>query len=472
MSFRLFTSFNIAACAFSIAAAAPFSVKNGVFDQNATDLGLSRAPGSQTITVFTPTASSDHYGNGVVMVGFKGKLYCQWQSSAVDEDAADTWVAYSIGTISKKADGSQIEEWSAPRELAPTMQNGIRTSGGWNVYNDTLIAFINVWPADMSPKGGFAYYRESADGITWGELKPVLMKDGSPMAAIIEQDPHEYDGRLYNAAHFQPGLFANPIYTDDLSGRTGWVKAKYTNMEHSGTNSREMEPSLFKNSDGEIVMTFRDQNSTYYRLASVSRDRGATWSTTELTNMPDSRAKQSAGNLPDGSVYLVSNPVNNKTRIPLSITLSNDGKIFDRAYNLRTQGELPDRVYEGQYKSIGYHYPKTMCYGDYLYVSYSTNKELVEYTRIPLAEICDYKPAALPSDSSSATQDTSTTQPADSANTDTSAANNATAILNKQPAPPRLNSHKVFDAMGRLLYTKGYDDIRNVENRKIRKFWK
>lgn len=464
-------SFGIAMCALSVAEAAPFSVKNGLFDQNATDLGLSRALGSQTVTVFTPTANSDHYGNGVVMTGFKGKLYCQWQSSAVDEDAADTWVAYSIGTISKKADGSQIEEWSAPRELAPTMQNGIRTSGGWNVYNDTLIAFINVWPADMSPKGGYAYYRESADGITWGELKPVLMKDGKQMAAIIEQDSHEYDGRLYNAAHFQPGLLANPIYTDDLSGRTGWVKAKYTNMEHSGTNSREMEPSLFQNSDGEIVMTFRDQNSTYYRLASVSKDKGATWSNTELTNMPDSRAKQSAGNLPDGSVYLVSNPVTNKTRIPLSITLSSDGKVFDHAYNLRTQGELPDRVYEGQYKSIGYHYPKTMRYGDYLYVSYSTNKELVEYTRIPLAEICDYMPAAEMPDSSD-TGSTTTELPADSATTDSSAANNATAFLNKQPAPPRLSSHKVFDAMGRLLYTKVSDGIRNIENRKIRKFWK
>ena len=435
--------------AFSIAAAAPFSVKNGVFNQNATDLGLSRAPGSQTVTVFTPTASSDHYGNGVLMTGFKGKLYCQWQSSAVDEDAADTWVAYSIGTIEKTADGTQTETWSAPKELAPTMQNGIRTSGGWNVYNDTLIAFINVWPDSMNPRGGYAYYRESADGITWGELKPVLMKGGSPMSGIIEQDPHEYDGRLYNAAHFQPGLLVNPIYTNDLSGRTGWVKAKYTNMEHSGTNSREMEPSLFQNSDGEIVMTFRDQNSTYYRLASVSKNRGATWSTTELTNMPDSRAKQSAGNLPDGSVYLVSNPVTNKTRIPLSITLSNDGKIFDRAYNLRTQGELPDRVYEGQYKSIGYHYPKTMRYGDYLYVSYSTNKELVEYTRIPLAEICDYTPTPETADSNStatpstSTPDSSAVQPADSARTD--------AIFLQKKTIKNISTNKpLYDTKGRI----------------------
>ena len=453
MNFRLLASFHIATCAFSIATAAPFSVKEGVFNQDATDLGLSRAPGSQTITVFTPTASSDHYGNGVVMIGFKGKLYCQWQSSAVDEDAADTWVAYSIGTVDKFANGSQIETWSTPRELAPTMQNGIRTSGGWNVFNDTLIAFINVWPDSMNPRGGFAYYRESADGITWGELKPVLMKDGKHMAAIIEQDPHEYDGRLYNAAHFQPGLLANPIYTDDLSGRTGWVKAKYMNMEHSGTNSREMEPSLFQNSDGEIVMTFRDQNSTYYRLASVSKDRGATWSTTELTNMPDSRAKQSAGNLPDGSVYLVGNPVTNKTRIPLSITLSNDGKVFDRAYNLRTQSELPDRVYEGQYKSIGYHYPKTMRYSDYLYVSYSTNKELVEYTRIPLTEICDYEPATETPDSSDT--DTATTQAADSSATipaDSSSAQQTDATFVQKQTIRNLpaNTGRFYDVQGRI----------------------
>ena len=420
----------------SASLAAPFSVTSGLFNQDATDLGLSRAPGSQTITVFTPTASSDHYGNGVVMTGFKGKLYCQWQSSAVDEDAADTWVAYSIGTVDKFANGSQIETWSTPRELAPTMQNGIRTSGGWNVFNDTLIAFINVWPDSMNPRGGFAYYRESADGITWGELIPVLMKDGKQMAAIIEQDPHEYDGRLYNAAHFQPGLLANPIYTDDLSGRTGWVKAKYTNMDHSGSNSREMEPSLFRNNDGEIVMTFRDQNSTYYRLASVSKDRGATWSTTEITNMPDSRAKQSAGNLPDGSVYLVSNPVTNKTRIPLSITLSRDGKVFDRAYNLRTQGELPDRVYEGQYKSIGYHYPKTMRYGDYLYVSYSTNKELIEYTRIPLAEICDYTPTPEIADSSAV-------QPVDSVGTN--------AIFLQKKTIKNISTNKpLYDTKGRI----------------------
>ena len=45
---------------------------------------------------FTATDDTDHYCNGVVMTEFKGKLYTQWQSSAKDEDAEDTWVAYSV----------------------------------------------------------------------------------------------------------------------------------------------------------------------------------------------------------------------------------------------------------------------------------------------------------------------------------------------------------------------------------------
>jgi len=207
------------------------------------------------------------------------------------------------------------------------------------------------------------------------------------MDGIIEQDPHTLDsGRIIGAAHFQPGLLANPIYTDDQSGTKGWVRAKYTNMEHDGDTSREMEPSLFVNSDGSIVMTYRDQNSTYYRLASVSTDQGETWSETVLTNMPDSRAKQSAGNLPDNTAYLVGNSVTNKLRIPLTITLSADGKTFDHAYVLRTS-DIPALKYEGIAKRLGYHYPKSVVIGNYLYVSYATNKEHVDYTRIPLDKI-------------------------------------------------------------------------------------
>ena len=113
-------------------------------------------------------------------------------------------------------------------------------------------------------------------------------------------------------------------------------------MPYTGTTSREMEPSLFVNEDGNIIMTFRDQDSSFHRLASVSTDNGESWSTPVLTNMPDSRAKQSAGNLPGETAYLVGNSVTNKLRIPLTIALSADGKTFDHSYVLRTQSDIPE----------------------------------------------------------------------------------------------------------------------------------
>ncbi|MCB0841254.1 MAG: exo-alpha-sialidase, partial [Bacteroidetes bacterium] len=140
--------------------------------------------------------------------------------------------------------------------------------------------------------------------------------------------------------------------------------------------------------DSTLVMTFRDQNGTYRRLASVSKDRGENWSIPVLTNMPDSRSKQSAGNLPDGTAYLVGNPVTDKPRIPLAVTLSEDAYWFNTAYALRKGGnDLQPLRYEGLFKREGYHYPKSMVWGDHLYVSYATNKEDVEYTRVPLSSL-------------------------------------------------------------------------------------
>jgi hypothetical protein len=104
--------------------------------------------------------------------------------------------------------------------------------------------------------------------------------------------------------------------------------------------------------------------------------------------MPDARTKQSAGNLRDGTAFLVGNPVDNRSRFPLVVALSQDGRVFDRAWLLRAGGEaLPALRYEGQYKRPGYSYPKSAVIGDWLYVAYATNKEDIELTRIPIKSL-------------------------------------------------------------------------------------
>lgn len=360
----------------------PFTVKYDLFDQAETDnLGLTTAVGTETISIFLPGETTDHYSNGVVLTVFNDWFYCQWQSSQDNEDAEDTWVAYS-----RSQDG---RNWSAPMVLAASIADGYCSSGGWWVTGDTLVAYINTWPSTVSPRGGYTAYTTSTDGMTWSEIKPLLMADGDTLKGIFEQDPHALpDGRIINAAHFQPGLIASPIYTDDSSGMRGWIRAEYTNMSISSGISREIEPSWYLRDDDTLVMVFRDQTSTYKRLASVSGDRGETWSTAVLTDMPDSKSKQSAGNISDSAAFLVGNPVNNKIRIPLVITLSKNGWFFNTAYVLRKGGEgIQELRYTGTSKRLGYHYPKSMIWKDTLFVSYSTNKEDVEYTRVPLTSL-------------------------------------------------------------------------------------
>ncbi len=366
--------------------AAPYTVAPGLFDPDAPELGLHPAPGTQTFTVFAPTPARDRFNNGAVLVAFKGRLYAQWQSSHSDEDSPDTRVLYSHST-----DG---EHWSAPRELAAAGDGGaMHSNGGWWTDGDTLVAYLNVWPSGFqSGDGGWTSYMLSADGVHWSAPRRVAAADGTPVEGIIEQDPHVLDdGRIVGAFHTRPGMIVAPYYTDDPRGVSGWTRGAMHNLPHEGRVSRELEPSLFlrRGDDGAqcAVMVFRDQASTFHQLASESCDRGVTWSAAVQTGMPDSRAKQSAGNLPDGSAFLVNAPNADRVRIPLAVTLSDDGKAFTRSFLLRGQADLPPLRHQGRYKRSGYHYPKSVVWNDHLYVAYAVNKEDIVVTRVPLAAL-------------------------------------------------------------------------------------
>ena len=227
----------------------------------------------------------------------------------------------------------------------------------------------------------------SQDGINWTEPQPVMMADGTPMNAVFEQDPHVLSsGRIVNSAHFQEGLIVYPIYTDDPNGISGWKKGSFA-PTISGSTSIEMEPSLFVQSDGTVVMIFRDQQSSYKKIVSYSFDNGVTWSNPQSTDMPDARTKQSAGNLSDGTAFMVGCPVNDKLRSPLAVTLSKDGKTFDHAYLLRSTSSDPELIYEGTAKRKGFHYVKSLVYDGYLYAGYATNKEAVEISVVPESSI-------------------------------------------------------------------------------------
>lgn len=352
------------------------SIKNKLLNQADTlSLGLSRNNNVETYSIFTATDSTNHYCNGVAITIFKKQLYCMWQTSPTNEDEATTSVVYAHST-------DQGKTWSPPITLHAPQNEQLCTSGGWIATTDTLIAFINIWPDSISPWGGFTYFKTSANGTDWSSVQPVMMHNGEQLCGVMEQDPHILNNNLIiSAAHFQPGLQVCPIFTTDPTGRTNWQKGTFI-AEDNGKQSRELEPSLFIRPNGSIVMIFRDQKSTFRKLASESTDNGQTWSTTQITNIPDCRQKQCAGNLDKNNIYMVGCPVNAKRRYPLCLLLSTDGYIFDKAILLRSGTELPSKHWDGKAKTIGYSYPKAIADEKYLYVAYATNKEAIELTRV------------------------------------------------------------------------------------------
>tara|TARA_R110002049_G_scaffold308819_1_gene514216 strand:+ start:18579 stop:19757 length:1179 start_codon:yes stop_codon:yes gene_type:complete len=362
----------------------PFKV-DSLFDFNKPKtLGLLPAKNKETITIFSPYGDDNKYNHGVVLFPFKGMLYAQWQSSSLDEDGPDTQVFYSRSSNGK--------DWGKPMVLTSKSEDGITTSGGWWSHENVLVAYVCVWPkTDKEFKEGYTEYMSSINGIDWTAAKSVKNKDGNQVLGIIEQDIHKLpSGRILTAFHMQPGLTVTPFFTDNPLGVLGWTAGKMKNLPSKKNMSRELEPSWFyRKKDSTVVMVFRDQQSTFKKLASVSYDMGLTWTTPQIVDTPDSRAKQSAGNLPDGSVFMVNNPSENKKRFPLAITLSKDGFVFDRSYLLRSgeKDDLQPMRFNGTYKRVGYSYPKSVIWNGYLYVSYATNKEDVELTRIPISNL-------------------------------------------------------------------------------------
>lgn len=361
----------------------PFQVAPEMFDpvQPAT-LGLSPPAVIDHVSVFRASLHGNHYNHAAVPFAFGDRLYVQWQTSAVDEDAPDTHVVYAV------SDDAGLS-WSAPARLAANRDDAIVTSGGWWHDGDTLIAYLNVWRGGVRARDAHVEYLTSRDGKHWSAPRPVHDAAGEPLRGVIEQDIHLLpSGRLLTALHRSPGLLVTPLYTDDPAGITGWRMAAMPNLPHAPEQGRELEPSSFLQRDGHVVMIFRDQGNSFRLLASHSSDNAATWSQPAITALPDSRAKQSAGNLPDGTAFIVNNPSGSKARVPLVISTSAGGERFDRAWLLRNGArDLPPQRYAGRYKRAGFSYPKSLIWRGWLFVAYAVNKEDIVITRVPLTAL-------------------------------------------------------------------------------------
>ena len=353
----------------------PLTVEAGLFDQSQPmTLGLDLHDAVETFTVFAPEADDNTFNNHPQLMPFKGKLYATWQGTPQNEDSDD-----SFALVSHSDDG---ETWSEPTIIAgPIPGEHYHASGGLWSDGQTLVNYVIKLGKGHKPGTlKSTWVRTTTDGENWTELEELI-----PDATLSENPRQLPDGRLIVTAHGPteaiPMNISRIFYTDQEDGLGGWQESHLPHIP-SKNRGRGLEPSWFRRADGSLVMVFRDMDRTFKLLASESNDRGETWTLPTLVDMPDSCSMQCAGNLPDGTAFMVNNPADEGRRIPITVTLSDNGRHFDRAFLLRAEPQ--ERRFEGAYKDPGYSYPGAVVWGDHLYVTYATNKEDIEVTRIPL----------------------------------------------------------------------------------------
>ena len=352
---------------------APFRAAAGLFDAgNLRSLGLETVKGRHTL-LYRATGDGYKFCHHPNLAVYRDRLYCMWSNGLVDEDAAGQRILYS-----SSADGVT---WTKPTMLTDHRQGkGICVAAGFYVASDQVVAYYTATGGENFHPDTCLMARSSQDGRTWS--RPQRITSG-----FFIEGPHRLaSGRLLLAGEHvgesRKTKRMRFLSTNDRSGLVDWRAARIDSPELKTYGYTE--PSFFLRRDRSVVATLR--NYSGFLHACTSADGGRTWTSAKQTNFPDSTARTSAGNLPDGTSYIINNSAPKQfDRSLLTMALSRDGITFNRAYFIR--GEPTKRRYDGKHKIDGWQYPHALVWKNTLYVAYSVNKEDIALTRIALKDL-------------------------------------------------------------------------------------
>lgn len=366
--------------------ASPIRAAVGLFDHARPDtLGLTALPGEHTL-LYQATNDGYKYSHHPNLGVFQGRLFAMWSSGIEHEDDNGQRVL-----CCQSRDGVH---WTEPVVLIedPDGDGPLAcVAAGFHATDDVLTAYYTtITRKHETFERDRLHAVTSRDGQTWS--KPQTLGQGF----FIESPRRLRSGRLLMNGQYDTSR-PHLMFTDAADGLSGWQDAELPAAEGFSWP----EPSWFQKAEGSVVMLFRRQttNAQATLYASTSHDNGKTWTRPAATNFSDATARFAAGNLPDGTAYIINNPSHapdkNFTfigrRNPLVISLSHDGVTFERAFVIR--GEATTMRFPGRnLKADGWQYPAALIWQDHLYVICSVNKEDVGVTRISLSSLVSRQP--------------------------------------------------------------------------------
>jgi hypothetical protein len=275
--------------------------------------------------------------------------------------------------------------------------NRTGTANGFAVVDGCLYAVNEVLPTiAMQTAGKGRLVRRIHDDGTFGDLFWIEPKRPSSPAGYPEypdmSDP-KYAEIGAKIRAFLGDKTRKNLLTWDFKGPRNTSTELTGGLPGSAADRHNLcEPTNSYKTPDEILVTFwrdlggqtKEDGGPSFRLyQSISRDGGDHWSLPERTEIPNGNTRPNAGNLPDGTVYLVNNPIH---RSHLILSLSKDGRLFDRSWLVR---KVDSKMrFQGLYKgSRAAAYQHSCTAEGYLFIIYSVNKEDVEICRVPLASL-------------------------------------------------------------------------------------
>ncbi len=327
----------------------------------------------RTATVFRAEAGEWQFNLHSFIAHHDGKFWAIWSSGRVNEDSSSQFIRYATSP-----DGLS---WSESAVLAPDPdgEDGpLRWLASGLYVEDGRLYALGCLNRGSDKKGRIwadaQLIRLRWTGAGW-EDEGVFADD-----CMVYFPPMKVAGRDFfvwrdERAHF--------FTARSLPGQAQWEVKKHP---HFPPDYRMSETSAYADPEGVLHLIIRDQGKTKRIYHSLSYDQGDSWTLPVKTNYPDAVSKNFSGRLSNGWYYLINNPKTSGLRDPLTISFSRDGWTFSAPKILRR--DSPIRRYPGGAKpERSFQYADAMEHDGRLWVLYATNKEDIEISAFPLADL-------------------------------------------------------------------------------------
>lgn len=334
--------------------------------------------------VYRGNAESWAYSHHHTITKFNDKYVVSWSNGFRHEDYPGQEVHYACSD-----DGTH---WSEPRVLVHTPKKTklVRNNAGLYADERSLYCFVCVakdFGRETTPPGMVTLEDQSmrldvyktTDLVNWEHYENI-----GPNVYLFEGPRQTLGGKLICCGcdlKFQRGMLLIWNGSSDLTSGPDVVQIP------SLTDGLDpSQGSWYQTDDGRIWLYLRDESGSCRLALTFSDDEGESWSELVRTDFPNSTSRTHAGRLNDGRYYIVGNNYDVLLdRKALHITLSDDGRNFDRQYVL-VEGHTTRRI-NGRHKEDGYHYPNCYTDGNRLFVVYSVNKEDIEVVSVDMSKV-------------------------------------------------------------------------------------